>query len=188
MLQKFYLRTGAADLALCHAQLDALLETQPDKILIVLIGQGGTPPDAVLGYLALLNQTRTEVAISSLGNLLGADFALWLGASPLRDLRPSAWVFVPERYLLQPAEGSEATQVQTVEGMVHETAYQACLDLMAEHVDLPSILNRQVRPAELQELYLLDCAHLDSLPALDLGSPPPLPPSPEGPIRKGGLI
>ena len=188
MLQKFYLRTGAADHALAHAQLDAVLESQPDKLLIVLIGQGGTPPDAVLAYLDLIKQASCEVAISSLGNLLGADFALWLGASPLRDLRPSAWVFVPEQYLLRAPEGNETTQVQTVEDLVQATAYQACLDLMAEHVELPSIFNRQVFPAELQELYLLDCSHLEQLPEVEQGPPPPLPPSPEGGIRKGDLI
>ncbi len=185
MLHKFYLRTGTADHALCHAQLDAVLENLNDKLLIVLIGQGGTPPDAALAYIELLKQAPGEVAIMSLGNLIGADFALWLAASPLRDLRPNAWVFVPEQY--QPLNvGNDPLMTQTVETMVSEAAYQTCLEIIGEHVELPAILNRQVHPAELRELFLLDCARLDNLPSLKIGPPPPKPPSPGGQLKEGG--
>ena len=185
MLHKFYLRTGAADHALCHAQLDVVLENQSDKLLIVLIGQGGTPPDAALAYIELLKQAPGEVAITSLSNLIGADFALWLAASPLRDLRPNAWVFVPEQIQL-PNPSNDPLLTQTVEAMVSETAYQTCLEIIGEHVELPAILNRQVHPAELRELFLLDCARLDNLPSLKIGPPPPKPPSPGGQLKEGG--
>lgn len=175
MLQKLCLRTGAADHALQQVQLDAVLERQPDKLLIQLVGPGGTPPDAVLGYIDLLKQAACEVAITAYGNLLGADFALWLAASELRDIRPNAFVFVPEQYQA-PATGSEATQVQTVEAMVYETAYQACLNLMSEYVEVAGVLNRRLEPAELQALFLLDCESLSIF-----ASPPP--PSPDGPAN-----
>ena len=187
MLQKFYLRTGAADHALCYAQLDAVLENQDDKLLVVLIGQGGTPPDAALAYIELLKQAPGEVAITSLANLIGADFALWLAASPLRDLRPNAWVFVPERFQ-QPNVGNDPIMTQTVEAMVSETAYQTCLEIIGEHVELSTILNRQVHPAELRELFLLDCACLDNLPGVKNGPPLPKRPDQGGPLREGGLL
>jgi len=187
MLHKFYLRIGAADHALCHAQLDVVLENQTDKLLIVLIGQGGTPPDAALAYIELLKQAPGEVAITSLSNLIGADFALWLSASPLRDLRPSAWAFVPDHYQL-PNVGNEAVGTQTVETMVFETAYQTCLEIIGEHVELSTILNRLVHPAELRDLYLLDCSRLDNLPSLKNEPPPPKPHGHGGQLREGGLL
>ena len=186
MLQKFCLRTGPADHALLQAQLDQVLERQPEKLLIQLVGPGGTPPDAVLAYIDLLKQTSCAVAITAYGNLLGADFALWLGASQLREIRPTAFVFVPEQYQA-PAAGAEPTQVQTLETMVDESAYSTCLGLMAEYVELEGFLNRRVEPAELQALFLLDCGPLDNLPALEAGPPPPSPPSRfEGPTMEGG--
>ena len=187
MLQKFYLRTGAADHALCHAQMDVVLENQSDKLLIVLIGQGGTPPDAALAYIELLKQAHGEVAITSLGNLIGADFALWLAASPLRDLRPNAWVFVPEQFQL-PNSGNDPILTQTVEAMVSETAYQTCLEIIGEHVELSTVLNRQVHPAELRELFLLDCARLDNLTSLKNEPPPPNTSGHGGQLREGGLL
>ena len=181
MLQKFFLRTGSADHVLALAQLDAALERQPERLLIQLVGPGGTPPDATLAYIDLLKQAECALAVTSYGNLLGPDFALWLAASEVRDIRSGAFVFVPEQYYVQ-ALGAENVQVRTVEDFVMETCYRTCLDLISEHVELEGILNRRVTPVELAELYLLDCESLETFTL------PPPSPSDDGPARQQNLL
>jgi len=181
MLQKFFLRTGSADHAMALAQLDAALERQPERLLITMVGPGGTPPDAALAYIDLLAQAQCEVAVTAYGNLIGADFAIWLQASEVRDIRPGAFVFVPEQFYVQ-ALGSENVQVGTIEDFVMETCYRTCLDLISEHVELEGILNRRVTPVELAELYLLDCESLETFTL------PPPSPSDDGPARQQNLL
>jgi len=182
MLHKFFLRTGAADHAMALAQLDAALERQPERLLIQLVGPGGTPPDAALAYIDLLAQAQCEVAVTAYGNLIGADFAIWLQASDIRDIRPCAFALVPERHFAPQADAGGATQVRTVEELVAETCYQACLDLISKHVELAGILNRPLPPTELEELYLLDCESLNRFTL------PPPSPSDDGPARQPNLL
>jgi len=163
------------------AQLDAALERQPERLLITMVGPGGTPPDAALAYIDLLAQAQCEVAVTAYGNLIGADFAIWLQASEVRDIRPGAFVFVPEQFYVQ-ALGSENVQVGTIEDFVMETCYRTCLDLISEHVELEGILNRRVTPVELAELYLLDCESLETFTL------PPPSPSDDGPARQQNLL
>ena len=178
MLQKFFLRTGAADHAHALAQLDATLERQPERLLIQLVGPGGTPPDAALAYIELLKQAECALAVTAYGNLLGPDFAIWLAASDVRDIRSGAFVFVPDEFHV-PGPGTEHVQVRTVEDMVMETCYGACLNLISKHVELEGFLNRQVMPAELRDLYLLDCESLDRLS---------IPPALDGPAQQQDLL
>lgn len=181
MLQKFFLRTGAADHALALAQLDAALERPGDRLLIQMVGPGGTPPDAALAYIDLLGQAEGEVAVTAYGNLIGADFAIWLQASEVRDIRPCAFVLVPEHHQVQAAAGN-TTQLLTVEELVAETCYRACLDLIGKHVELAGILNRPLPPSELEDLYLLDCESLNRFTL------PPPSPSGDGPTRQPDLL
>ena len=181
MLHKVFLRTGAADHAMALAQLDAALERQPERLLIQMVGPGGTPPDAALAYIDLLAQAQCEVAVTAYGNLIGADFAIWLQASEVRDIRPCAFVLVPEHHLPQPAGGGTAP-LPTVEELVAESCYQACLDLISKHVELAGILNRALPPSELEDLYLLDCESLETFTL------PPPSASDDGPARQPNLL
>jgi hypothetical protein len=126
-----------------------------------------------------LAQAECAIAVTAYGNLLGPDFAIWLSASEIRDIRPGAFVFVPDQFFVQP-QGAEQLQVRTVEDMVMETCYGACLNLISKHVELEGFLNRQVTPAELGELYLLDCESLNRL-----ASPPP---AIDGPAQQQELL
>ena len=97
MLSKFAIPLvgSATDHALRILELDSLLESRPERLLIVLTGSGGLQADAVMAYLDLLSRAECEIAVVSYSNLYGADFALWLAAGAVREIRSRAWVYMP---------------------------------------------------------------------------------------------
>jgi hypothetical protein len=90
--------------ASCHQHAVRLLQLTDDlsrkypNVIFQLVGSGGLHPSSALAYLDALELTRPfkSVEVMSYANLVGAgDLALFLGLGLIRDIRPSATVFVP---------------------------------------------------------------------------------------------
>jgi len=153
VLKKFHIRTGTGDHAARVVELEMLLERPADKVLIVLSGPGDTPPPAVLSYIDAIRSARAQVAVLAMGPLVGADFALWLAAGPVRDIAPNASVYVYNPFPCEP---------RTVEELVLLDSYARCLALMKEHTDLASVLGKGLGAEDLRDMWLLDCSPLDA--------------------------
>jgi hypothetical protein len=165
MLPKFVIPLAgtATDHALRIAELDSLLESRPDRLLLILTGSGGLQPDAVMAYLDLLSRAECEIAVVSYGNLYGADFALWLGAGAIREIRPHAWVYIPAPDA-EPDDGTMRVSIAEMQRPVTRSwDYQNCLDVISEHVCLDLIFDRRLSADDLRELLLLPSDDLDRL-------------------------
>ncbi len=153
----------ATEHAIRIVELGNVLESQPERLLIVLAGSGGLHPDAVLAYLDILEKAECEKAVISYANLFGADFALWLGSASLREIRPRSWVYVPEASAFSESEQQGGVDVMPLLAASYSWDYASCLDLIAEHVDLELVLGKRLFAQDLQELFLLNCDYLTDL-------------------------
>jgi len=163
----------ATDHALRIGELDSLLESRPERLLLVLTGSGGLQPDAVMAYLDLLSRAECEIVVVSYSSLYGADFALWLGAGPVREIRPSAWVYVPGADSKPDGEVAGGCAAEMLRPPTRLWDYQSCLDIISEHVALDMVLNRRLSVDDLRELLLLPSDDLDRiLPAGEVDKHP----------------
>ncbi|XHR29864.1 MAG: hypothetical protein ACFUZC_04780 [Chthoniobacteraceae bacterium] len=171
MLRKFLLRTGPGDHAAGVVELSAMLANPNDRVLITMTGPGDTPPDAILSYIDAVEGAKAQVAVQAMGPLVGADFALWLAAGPIRDVSPnsSVYLYVPGYF-----------GPQTVEGVVWLDAYARCIQIIAKHVDLDSVLGKGIGAGELRDAWLLDCSPLYELAPEPGPEPPSIDPEDRG--------
>lgn len=164
--------------------LDRLSADAPARLVLKLTGPGGLSPEAVLTYYDILTTfpQSTQIITISYSNLIGVDLLLFLAGSP-RDIRPNAWCYVHnavtwsfDKSFDDSADGGvivsdHAPSTALPLGMHHYSwDYHLCLQLIGQHVDLASILDRRLELADLRELLLVDCRDVDAL----LGSTRPL--------------
>jgi len=148
--------------------LENLILSHPDTLIVKLYGSGGLSADAALTYIDLLDLLPASCSrtVCSYSNLVGAgDFALWLEAGRLRDIRANAVIWVPSSpdREARPA-GTHSVAVEEARRAVGEfdvLATKKCIDLISRHVEPESIFDRVLTPADLREWLLIDCHEVD---------------------------
>jgi len=165
MLSKFAIPLvgSATDHALRILELDSLLESRPERLLLVLTGSGGLQADAVMAYLDLLSRAECEIAIVSYSNLYGADFALWLAAGAVREIRPRAWVYMPAQIADSGEDVGGTTVMAPGSAMRLSWDYESCLKIVSEHVALDLVLGHRLSSEDLRELLLMPSDDLDRM-------------------------
>jgi hypothetical protein len=150
------------------AEIDTLLASPPARLLVKLICPGGVSPETALAYCDLLGALPLEcqTAIISYADLGVPEFALFVAVGPLREMRPSARVFIPHN------TGNERGGVVAAESESHFSrgAYQQCLARISRHVSLPDVVGRLLDPHDLADLLILATARTDDLLSLALGA------------------
>ena len=152
------------------------------NIIFQLVGSGGLHPSSALSYLDLLqlaSRPFKSVEVISYANLVGAgDLALFLGLGLVRDIRPSACVFVPTEPAIRDLRQYHPLPLNWAVSMaVLQQDHDACLERISEHVSLDQILDRMLTRDDLVELLLVNSPDVDQL----LGTkttrfePPPIP-------------
>jgi len=164
MTTRFYIPLSgtATDHYVRLAELVQVLETGPKRLLLILSGSGSICPDAALSYIDVLQASGIPRAVTCLGNLFGADIALWLLSADLRDIRRNSWIYVPSRLASPEDIAVGDTLVVAPRSISSERDYQRCLDLVSEYVDLAQLLDKQLSPRDLSDLYLLDTDFLEN--------------------------
>jgi hypothetical protein len=163
--------------------LDRIVSDSPEKLIIKLLGPGGLAPEAILAYYDILGTLpdRTEIITISYSNLIGADLVLFVLGSP-RDIRPNAWCYVfssPSWAFDQTRDDCNGVGT-AVAHRDHSTAspldwrhlfwdYEKCLELISQHVELNSILDRKLEVDDLKEHLLIDSGIVDALLLRQLG-------------------
>lgn len=173
--------------ASCHQHAVRLLQMTDDlsrkypNVIFQLVGSGGLHPSSALAYLDALQLTRPfkSVEVMSYANLVGAgDLALFLGLGLVRDIRPSATVFVPTEPVIRDLRSYHHLPLHWAVSMaVLQQDHDACLQRISEHVSLDQILDRSLTRDELVELLLVDSPEIDRLLGATTTSsePPPIP-------------
>jgi hypothetical protein len=151
------------------------------NIIFQLVGSGGLHPSSALAYLDALQLAKPfkSVEVISYANLIGAgDLALFLGLGLIRDIRPSACVFVPTEPVIRDLRQYHPLPLNWAVSMaVLQQDHDACLERISEHVSLDQILDRMLSRNDLVELLLVNSEDVDRL----LGAkttrfePPPIP-------------
>ena len=174
MLAKYFLTAQghAGEHAAALAQLDLLLESKPERLVVVIVGSGLMASDAALAYIDLLASATSDIAICSYANLIGPTFALWLTASDVREIRPNAWAYVPRNSSIAEASREGSVVTLTAEATFSGPDYAKCLDLIAQHIELETCFERLLRPPELREWNLVAIDHLAEM-AMREPSPEP---------------
>jgi hypothetical protein len=149
------------------AEIDALLASPPTRLLVKLIGPGGVSPETALAYCDLLGAlpVECETAIISYADLGVPEFALFVAVGPLREMRPSARVFIPQH-----SNEQGGVVVAESESPFCRGAYQQCLTRISRHVSLPDVVGRLLGPDDLADLLILATARTDDLLSLALGA------------------
>jgi hypothetical protein len=150
------------------AELDEILTSPPSRLLVKLIGPGGMTPETALAYidlLAALSATCPTAAVAYC-DLGVPEFAVFLAAGPLREIRPSARVLVP------PVAYEETGNLQFAD---HDSpfsrgAYRQCLALIERHVALADVVGRLLGPDDLADLLIVASARTDGLLSLASGT------------------
>jgi len=152
------------------------------NVVFQLVGSGGLHPSSALAYLDLLQlATRPfkSVEVISYANLVGAgDLALFLGLGLVRDIRPSACVFVPSEPVIRDLRAYHPLPLHWVVSMaVLQQDHDACLERIGEHVCLDEILDRMLTREDLVELLLVNSPDIDRLLGAKTtrSEPPPIP-------------
>jgi hypothetical protein len=151
------------------------------NIIFQLVGSGGLHPSSALAYLDALQLTRPfkSIEVISYANLVGAgDLALFLGLGLVRDIRPSASVFVPSEPIIRDLRPYHPLPLNWAVSMtVLQQDHDACLTRISEHVSLDLILDRIVTRDDLVELLLVDSQDIDRLlgAKATASQPPPIP-------------
>jgi hypothetical protein len=156
------------------------------NIIFQLVGSGGLHPSSALSYLDLLQlagRPFKSVEVISYCNLVGAgDLALFLGLGLVRDIRPSACVFVPTEPVIRDLRLYHPLPLHWAVSMaVLQQDHDACLERIREHVCLDLVLDRMLTRDDLIELLLVNSGDVDRLlgakttrcdpPAIPLGMP-----------------
>ena len=157
--------------------LDGIVNANPDKLIIKLLGPGGLAPEAVLAYHDMLGRLSygTEIVTISYSNLIGADLALFLLGDP-RDIRPSAWCYVHSTPSwpfenARPVDHEHNVAIVKQDEM-HQTPldwrnycwdYSKCLELINEHVEVNEFLDRRLEPHDLKEHLVIGSSEVDAL-------------------------
>ena len=151
------------------AEIDALRAAPPKSILVKLIGPGGMSPETALAYCDLLAALPSEcqVAVISYADLGIPEFTVFLSVGPLREIRPSARVYVPHMANDEGEAGSVV--VAGAESPFSRGAYRQCLALISRHVALPDVVGRHLDARNLADLLLVASARTDALLSLALG-------------------
>jgi hypothetical protein len=133
-------------------RLETLVAANPGAIIFKLVGSGGITAGAALTYLDIAAKLpeNVERAVISYSSMTAWDFALWLGIAPLRDMRPSAWVWVadPKELEINKLLGPDE---------------QRCFDIIGHHTPFELVKNRIVSVTELRNLLLIDTPFSESL-------------------------
>jgi len=131
-------------------RLESLVAAAPSAIVFKLVGSGGISAEAVSTYLDIVARLPAEVerAVISYSSLTATDFALWLGLATLRDIRPSAWVWVADPEALKPkCFGPDE---------------ERCFDIINTHTSL-ELKNKVLYVSDLHDLLLIDTPFTESL-------------------------
>lgn len=173
--------------ASCHQHAVRLLQLTDDlsrkypNVVFQLVGSGGLHPSSALAYLDALQLARPfkSVEVISYSNLIGAgDLALFLGLGLVRDIRPSACVFVPTEPIIRDLRQYHPLPLNwAVSIAVMQQDHDACLQRISEHVSLDQILDRILTRDDLVELLLVDSPEIDRLLGAKTtpSEPPPIP-------------
>jgi hypothetical protein len=152
------------------------------NVIFQLVGSGGLHPSSALSYLDLLqlaSRPFKSVEVISYANLVGAgDLALFLGLGLVRDIRPSACVFVPSEPVIRDLRPYHPLPLNWAVSMaVLQQDHDACLERIREHVSLDQILDRMLTRNDLVELLLVNSQDIDRLLGAKTTSsePPPIP-------------
>jgi len=152
------------------------------NIIFQLVGSGGLHPSSALSYLDLLqlaSRPFKSVEVISYANLVGAgDLALFLGLGLVRDIRPSACVFVPTEPVIRDLRHYHPHPLNWAVSMaVLQQDHDACLERISEHVSLDQILDRMLTRDDLIELLLVNSPDVDRLLSAKttLSEPPSIP-------------
>jgi hypothetical protein len=152
------------------------------NIIFQLVGSGGLHPSSALSYLDLLqlaSRPFKSVEVISYANLVGAgDLALFLGLGLVRDIRPSACVFVPTEPVIRDLRPYHPLPLNWAVSMaVLQQDHDACLERISEHVSLDQILDRMLTRDDLIELLLVNSPDVDRLLSAKTTrfEPPPVP-------------
>lgn len=152
------------------------------NIIFQLVGSGGLHPSSALSYLDLLqlaSRPFKSVEVISYANLVGAgDLALFLGLGLVRDIRPSACVFVPSEPVIRDLRLYHPLPLNWAVSMaVLQQDHDACLERISEHVSLDQILDRMLTRKDLVELLLVNSQHVDRMLGAKTtpSEPPPIP-------------
>jgi hypothetical protein len=173
--------------ASCHQHAVRLLQLTDDlsrkypNVVFQLVGSGGLHPSSALAYLDALQLSKPfrSVEVISYSNLIGAgDLALFLGLGLVRDIRPSATVFVPHEPVIRDLRSYHPLPLHWAVSMAMlQQDHDACLQRISEHVSLDQILDRSLTRDDLVELLLVDSPEIDRLLGATTTSsePPPIP-------------
>jgi hypothetical protein len=163
-------------------QLTDDLSRRYPNVLFQLVGTGGLHPATALSYLdalQLASRPFKSVEVISYANLVGAgDLALFLGLGLVRDIRPSASVFVPTEPVIRDLRAYHPLPLNWAVSMaVLQQDHDACLERISEHVSLDQILDRMLTRDDLIELLLVDSPDVDRLLSAKTtrSEPPPIP-------------
>lgn len=110
--------------------------------------------------------------------MVGAgDLALFLGLGLVRDIRPSACVFVPSEPVIRDLRPYHPLPLNWAVSMaVLQQDHDACLVRISEHVSLDQILDRMLTRDDLIELLLVNSPDVDRLLSAKTtpSEPPPI--------------
>lgn len=153
--------------------LEKLLYSQEfSDVEFRITGLGGLHPSVALTYLDAIDHgpAKQSARVVSYAHLLGGgDLALFLGCAPIREIRASATIWVPDYSIVSDCRWCYAPGVDpTVRLFVGENDNKRCLARIAHHVELDLILDRQLTRTDLVELLLVGAT-----PALDAALSPP---------------
>jgi hypothetical protein len=152
------------------AEIDTLLASPPDRLLVKLIGPGGVSAETALAYCDLLSAlpVTTETAVISYADLGAPEFAIFLAVGPLREIRPSARVYIPRGSGNEREFGS--ILVAESESPFTRGAHLQCLEVISRHVSLPDVIGRRLDPNDLADLLVIASARTDGILSLALGA------------------
>jgi hypothetical protein len=154
------------------------------NIIFELVGSGGLHPSSALSYLDLLqlaSQPFKSIEVISYCNLVGAgDLALFLGLGLVRDIRPSACVFVPSEPVIRDLRAYHPLPLNWAVSMaLLQRDHDACVERISEHAALDLILDQVLTRDDLIELLLVNSQDVDGLLGTH-ATPPEQPPIPLG--------